>query len=404
MAKLSGQISQRDFGNDIALAEMQLDAIKLATNKTDLMLAQYEQKENTLGGRYICADTFKELFPSFEDKENRARANNAVHNAAAVLSATQFDEILKRTELGRNEAIFITGIPGSGKTSTVVNTFVSDSVKVLFEGQLSNPAAAIPKIQKCIDAGLKVKIYAVHLPAEQALDNTFKRFNEYGRGASIGIMAEIQGNLPRGLASIKEKFQDNVSIAVIDKTNQNKVVEEFDDVLAVLSVGTKEEILSGLGKKILNDKASDIISSACFEQAKGSMSMNELMDISKNNIIGGFMETQKERVIVMNKSHLLESEQNGKWVTKKVTPAPDGMKPGIYLLHTAKAAEEGKTYEGVVVHRDSKVVYQKSGQSMIKHDVATFQKMPALGENLSIKLEKGQSQTTGNNAKKVLKR
>ena len=45
MAKLSGQISQRDFGNDVALAEMQRDAIELATNKTDLMLATYEEKE-----------------------------------------------------------------------------------------------------------------------------------------------------------------------------------------------------------------------------------------------------------------------------------------------------------------------------------------------------------------------
>ncbi|ENV5564916.1 KfrB, partial [Neisseria gonorrhoeae] len=40
------------------------------------------------------------------------------------------------------------------------------------------------------------------------------------------------------------------------------------------------------------------------------------------------MEAEKQRVLVLNKQHLFETEKDGKWITQAVKPAPANMKPG----------------------------------------------------------------------------
>lgn len=94
---------------------------------------------------------------------------------------------------------------------------------------------------------------------------------------------------------------------------------------------------------------------------------------------------EKQRVVVMNKSHLLEVEQNGKWQVVNVTPAPKGMKPGVYLLHTAKEAAEGQEYDGQIVHKDKNHVFQKTASGIIKHPTKVFAQPPELGATVSIK-------------------
>jgi hypothetical protein len=61
-------------------------AIELAPDSTSKVLAAYALKPDTHGGRYVCADSIKELLPRFnESPQARSRFNGAVHNAAAVL-------------------------------------------------------------------------------------------------------------------------------------------------------------------------------------------------------------------------------------------------------------------------------------------------------------------------------
>ena len=93
---------------------------------------------------------------------------------------------------------------------------------------------------------------------------------------------------------------------------------------------------------------------------------------------------EKQRVVVMNKSHLLEVEQNGKWQVVNVTPAPKGMKPGVYLLHTAKEAAEGQEYDGQIVHKDKNHVFQKTASGIVKHPAKAFDQPPELGATVSI--------------------
>lgn len=384
MVKLVSSITEREF-NDEALAGVQQEAISLASERTDEILSVYNSKSGTFDGRYVCADTFKEIFPAFENKEDRAKVNNAIHNSAAVLSATQFEEVINRVEPDKDQAIFLTGIPGAGKTTTITNDGkLSERTKIVFEGQLANPTSAIPKIQKCLDAGLTVAIVAVHLEASKALENTFTRFNEYGRGASIGIMSEIQGNLPQGLKELKEHFGDKISISVMDRNHNNTLIYGDDDkAIQSLNAGTKKVIQEQLSKKIKQDWLTGKINDQCFFQAQGNA-----------NVWNNDME---QRVIILNKSHIVETnkgtEEDKKWVAEAVTPAPDNMKSNVYNLKTAKAAETDKESIGQIIHKDDESVFQEVNKKLVKHDTKSFDTTPKIGEIVKISYENGKALT-----------
>lgn len=358
MVALNSEIKERDFSNSPELAEVQREAIDQASRYTGEMLERYNQHPDTSDGRYICADTFKELFAVFENKDDRAKVNNAIHNSAAVLSATQFDEILKREEPDKSQAIFVTGIPGSGKTTTVKNMMMRENTKLLFEGQLARPQPAFHKIEQCLGKGLEVTVVAVSMTAERALDNTYRRFNEYGRGASIGIMADIQANLPNGLRQIHERFGNAVKIVGINQDKNSEFLDRFDDVLNMLSLGSQDQILGRLAGKIQSDLVTGKIDVSCFNQAKGSMNLESIF---------AEKEYVQQRVVVNSKSVVLEAKlASGIWTKLKIIPV-QGMKGGVYPLGTAKPAAADQSYEGEIVYKDNASIFQQTKQGLVRH-------------------------------------
>lgn len=57
------EIKRRGFA-DPELVAVESAAIKRATNRTDSVLAAYARREDTFDGRYVAADTMKELMPA----------------------------------------------------------------------------------------------------------------------------------------------------------------------------------------------------------------------------------------------------------------------------------------------------------------------------------------------------
>ncbi len=210
-------IQSRGF-SDPAKIKAETAAIKLAETNTDKVLAAYAARPDTFGGRYVAADTFKELMPGFgESRASRNALNGAVHNAAAVLSSEQFRRVVEHgPQPGRETVVFVTGIPGAGKSTTIARA-VEGSATVVFEGQLSRPETAMQKIEHALQKGFKVEIVAVHVTPEVALERTNSRYlnRNNGRGASLNVMADIQGNLPAGLRQIEERFGKNVGLTVL---------------------------------------------------------------------------------------------------------------------------------------------------------------------------------------------
>jgi hypothetical protein len=73
--------------------------------------------EQSLGGRYVSADLFKETFEEYRaSKDSRNRYNAPVHNSAAVLASEYLRRLISAPgQRERDTVILLTGIPGAGR-------------------------------------------------------------------------------------------------------------------------------------------------------------------------------------------------------------------------------------------------------------------------------------------------
>lgn len=101
----------------------------------------------------------------------------------------------------------------------------------------------------------------------------------------------------------------------------------------------------------------------------------------------------KQRLLVMNGQLLVQSEQAGQWRTDKVEKAAS-VKPGIYAIYLATAADKGKAHDGPIIHIDKGGVYQQVGKNFILHHRADFLKLPDLGAHLTVKYNAGKCVAT----------
>lgn len=91
----------------------------------------------------------------------------------------------------------------------------------------------------------------------------------------------------------------------------------------------------------------------------------------------------KERLLVMNGQRIVQAEKDGAWANQKVDKA-GALKPGIYNLYLAQAADKKQTHDGVIVHADSSNVYQQTGKNFVLHARSDFDKVPDIGSVKSI--------------------
>ena len=254
---------------------VQEEVARAVETNAERFLTAYQAHPESFGGRYICADLFKETFPQYAaSKEARNRYNGPVHNAAAVLSAEHYRHtIADPSRPERNTVIFLTGSPGAGKTSSILSAGeLPPHVKAVFEGQLANPATTLPKIQQALDTGLRPVIFAVHAKPETALANTFHRFETLGRGAGVNVMATIQGGLPAGLEAVREHFGSAVEIKFIDNRDSanRSVLVGWHNLELLRSEGNYEQIKHRLTTALEQHRAAGTITEACYRQASGA--------------------------------------------------------------------------------------------------------------------------------------
>lgn len=92
----------------------------------------------------------------------------------------------------------------------------------------------------------------------------------------------------------------------------------------------------------------------------------------------------KQRLLVMNGSRIVQAEDGGAWQNKHVDKA-GALKPGIYNIFNASAADTKAKYEGVIVHTDKESVYQQTEKKeFVMHKADNFDIVPKVGESKSI--------------------
>jgi hypothetical protein len=265
---------------DADLSAVQEFVARAVESNPEPFIARYVSNPLAHNGRYINADLFKETISVYAlSNESRNRYNGAVHNSAAVLSSELFRRMLNgEIGQGRDSVIFLTGIPGAGKTTSVLRSgALPENVHVIFEGQLARPEASIKKFEAVIRAGLKPVIVAVHATPENALPNTLKRFNHVGRGASISVMADIQGGLADGLSTLYNRFGDKLALKIVDVRNPNKTQEliGWNNLEVLRSEGNANEITEKLKNKLEQFKNENSISDVAYRQAAGIASRSD---------------------------------------------------------------------------------------------------------------------------------
>lgn len=286
------KITRRGFDSpDLIAAEESVITSTLAD--PDKYIDAYKQDDRSFNGRFVCSDLFKERYEVYADsKESRNRFNGAVHNSAAVLAAEQFRRTLADNSTPEQDtAIFLTGIPGAGKTTTILsNGELPAHIRVVYEGQLSNPQTTVEKVKQALDAGLNVEIVVVHPKPENALNNTFKRYSQEGRGASIEVMATIQGGLPESLELVHDRFGDAVSLTVVDRRDPNYSVQlsGWEHLPVLSSEGNYYEIKNRLNAALEQHREQGIIDEGAYRQAKGGIVQG------KNAELGGATRSQLE--------------------------------------------------------------------------------------------------------------
>lgn len=278
-------IKRRGFAQpDRAAAETSVAAAVEADPEP--FIQAYLADYRSFGGRYIAADLFKETFEVYRaSKDSRNRFNAPVHNTAAVLAAEMFRRMLAdQNHPESDRVLFLTGTPGAGKTSSIIanKTKLHRSIRVVFEGQLSNLETTSEKIQQVLDAGLAPVILVVHVTPETALDNVITRFYEEGRGASINVMSDIQGKLPGTLAQIQPLFE-KVELFVQDNRERlsPKQLAGWSHLAILESEGNHAEIKQRLHASLDRRHAAGAVSPCCYQQAIGGLPVqrDEQLDV-----------------------------------------------------------------------------------------------------------------------------
>ena len=253
-------------------AEVQETIARAVESGPERFFERYVRLPQSFGGRFISADLFKETFePYRRSKETRDRYNTPVHNAAAVLASAQLRRVLAQpAEPGREAVVLLTGIPGAGKTSAVLERGeLPRHAHAVYEGQLADPQVAVAKVQAILDAGLKPVVVAIHARPEQALENTLRRFEEVGRGAGIEVMARVQGGLPEGLAAVRERFGEAVELRIIDRREfaQPREWKGWDFLSVLKSEGNHEQVKQRLSQYLERER--ERLPEAAWRQAAG---------------------------------------------------------------------------------------------------------------------------------------
>jgi len=360
-------IAKRGFTDPVRI-EAEAKAIERATKQTEQVLVEYVAMPETFGGRYVCADSFKELMPGFaQSRESRSALNGAVHNAAAVLSSEQFKRLIdKGPAPGRDSVVFVTGIPGAGKSSTVAAA-VQERAAIVFEGQLSRPESGMQKIAQALEKGFKVDIVVVHVAPEVALERTNYRFLDpnNGRGASLSVMAEIQGNLPTGLHLINERFGDRVGLEVLDNNpGHQDSYEGWQKVNFLQKEGNRDEIYARLSTALDAGYREGKYSAGFYTQAAGRQPHSLAAGIRTQD--GGKQQTHGDRPGVSevhSKHHSLKDELSAVDFRKFHNPAiMERMK-----IEKSKELDLDSTYKNL-----SESILEKIARRLEQPDLATY--------------------------------
>lgn len=231
-------------------------AIKKALEETDKCLSEYCSLEASHNGRYINSDLFKEIFSEFSmSKESRKEFDLSVHNSSAWLAQTLFEKKIEDSSV--KGCIFLTGVPGAGKTIFIQSLFDEGKIPdgfIVFEGSICNVDKTREKMQMLKDKGIEIHVIIINANIELAVSNVMQRETDCGRGATAVSLAQIASRIKPSMLTLNEMF-DISEIGLYTKLgdNNNVIIEEGIDAIKRLPDYSYDELLNYI-KSLINQK------------------------------------------------------------------------------------------------------------------------------------------------------
>jgi 4-amino-4-deoxy-L-arabinose transferase-like glycosyltransferase len=183
-------------------------------------VAEYERRHTSLGRLAISSDAARELLPGYATPAERA-ANTFSLSPVSSLLADAVWAYARRVgpTSERYVATFLTGSPGSGKTSTVLDPADESQVAIISEGMMDHFEMSVARIQKAIDAGFVATIRLVFVNDPRiTIRRAVSRAMVFGRPVSAAHMARLYVDIPRNVVRLSTHFGDNLGLIVFDNS------------------------------------------------------------------------------------------------------------------------------------------------------------------------------------------
>lgn len=203
---------------------VQREVMEEAFTKTQDCIDSYKKLPASHNGMFINADLFKEIFTKYSNSpEARKKYDLSVHNSSAWLSQKLFEQMIDDPSI--KGCIFLTGVPGAGKTIYIQSLFNAGKVPkgyIVYEGNICNIPTTSAKIQMLKDRGKEVLIQVLSADVDLAYENVLERESDCGRGATIQTIAYIISSIKPAILQLNEMF-DIDEIGVIFKYEDNQM-------------------------------------------------------------------------------------------------------------------------------------------------------------------------------------
>jgi hypothetical protein len=114
---------------------------------------------------------------------------------------------------------FLTGSPGSGKTSSIIDGFENSPLAVVTEGMMDDFERSRVRVQQAIGAGFYVTVRLVYAnDPRTTLRRAVTRAMKFGRPVPIAQMSWLYVEIPKTISRLKAHFGDIAGLVVADNS------------------------------------------------------------------------------------------------------------------------------------------------------------------------------------------
>jgi hypothetical protein len=235
---------------------------------------KYDADSLSFSGKYVAADLFKDMFEDYSlDKNTRFFLNAPLHNTATVLAA-DFLENRMRANQERKDILFLTGSPGSGKTTALLaGRIFPRFASLIFEGKADNSEAFKQKVRAALESNLVPKIIAVKNTPQECLKNSIARYEHYGRGTTVNIISQFHANYFDWLDALRAEFGNDLQFALFDFSERSdyRYVGGWENLELLKSNGGQDDIRKMLLASLEAMHNGGLVSDAAYRQAIGQI-------------------------------------------------------------------------------------------------------------------------------------